>query len=218
ERIARHLNKDVCDPTDPDNSCSEIIKKSAKITEMKKAKKNSKEIAEEIRQESCPICNIFGNGYLSSKIFFTDVHGETTTEQIIENVGIDRFTGGAADGAKFNTEVATSVNLRGKIILKNIDEWQAGLIAFVIRDWIMGDIRIGFGKMKGYGRCKVNLDKITLCWQDSNKWLTDKIEKSGENGLYNHAVLEDLKLAEYKNVLEGLYAKLKDEVKNEAVC
>lgn len=216
ERIARHLKANfVCDPTDPDNNCSAGIKE---------VKKNNKKVTkEEIEENSCPICRIFGNGYLASKIFFTDVYDKTEqTSQIIENVAIDRFTGGGLDGAKFNTEVATVVNLKGKIILKDVEKWEAGLIAFVMRDWIMRDIRIGFGKTKGYGRCKVNLKKIVLCWQDEN-WLKDKNITAGKkrkSGFYNYAALkeESLELEKYKGILEGLVSKLENEVKNESIC
>jgi CRISPR-associated RAMP protein (TIGR02581 family) len=207
ERIIRFFNHSykfsACDPTDPENSCS---------TKIKKEKEENRVI--DLQITSCPVCRIFGNGYLASRIFFTDVYDDTDqTEQIIDNVAIDRFTGGALEGAKFNTEVATRVNLKGRIILKDIEEWQAGLIAFVLRDWMMGDIRIGFGKMKGYGRCKVNLEKITLCWQDES-WLKGKLQESGKNGFYHYAVLEgaSLNLERYKETLEELVKKLKDEV------
>jgi len=211
ERIVRHLKANfVCDPTDPDNSCSAGIKE---------VKKNNKKVTkEEIEENSCPICRIFGNGYLASKIFFADVYDKTEQiTQIIENVAIDRFTGGGLDGAKFNTEVTTAVNLKGKIILKDVEKWEAGLIAFVMRDWIMGDIRIGFGKMKGYGRCKVDLEKITLCWQDEN-WLKDKNITAGKkrkSGFYNYAALkeESLELDKYKGIMEGLFTKLENEVR-----
>jgi CRISPR-associated RAMP protein (TIGR02581 family) len=211
ERVIRFLKGDACDPTDMDDNCSKKIKDRIKSSE--ESQDNLYQIVEEL---SCPICKIFGNGYLASKIFFTDVYDETEqTTQIIENVAIDRFTGGTLEGAKFNTEVATRVNLKGRIILKNIDEWQAGLIAFVLRDWMMGDIRIGFGKMNGYGRCKINLEKITLCWQDEN-WLKDKIYGTKKkSGFYNSAVLEgdQLRLDKYKNVLEVLIKELKNKLK-----
>lgn len=223
ERIIRFLknnDKDLaCDPTDPDKSCSVKIKNQEEIKRMKEEKKDSKEIADKIKKLSCSVCKLFGNGYLASKIFFTDAYDNMDqAAQVIDNVAIDRFTGGALEGAKFNTEVATKVNLKGRIILKDIEEWQAGLIAFVLRDWMMGDIRIGFGKMKGYGRCKVDLQKITLCWQDNN-WLKDKIKESntnaGKNGFYNYIVLKEdsLNLEKYREFMDGLVEKLKNEVK-----
>ncbi|MGQ9569605.1 MAG: RAMP superfamily CRISPR-associated protein [Thermodesulfovibrionales bacterium] len=211
ERIIRFLgNKEsACDPTDSNGNCS------AKVKEIKK---QNKEIdLSTIKSCSCLICMTFGNGYLASKVFFTDAYDNAEQNtQFIDNVAIDRFTGGALEGAKFNTEVATKVNLKGKIILKDIEEWQAGLIAFLVRDWMMGDIRIGFGKMKGYGRCKVDLEKITLCWQDDN-WLKDKIKENNidKNGFYNRVVLEGNpeNLTKYKSDLDKLTNQLKEKVK-----
>lgn len=216
ERIVRLLaeKKDkACDPTDPNNPCSAKIKK----------KKERKEIKiDDIKNSSCLICNTFGNGYLASRVFFTDIYDDTSqTKQIIENVAIDRFTGGSLEAAKFNVEVATAVNLSGRIIMKNIEKWQAGLLVFLMRDWMMGDIRIGFGKMKGYGRCKINLKKIKLLWQDKNQWIKELSIPYNEYGFYKCAVLEKdlLKLDNYKNTLENLITALNDEVKkDEAIC
>ncbi len=74
-----------------------------------------------------------------------------------EFVAIDRFTGGAAFGQKFNADFADRPCLSGTIgvDLDRIGPWSLGLLAVSLRDLIEGDITFGFGAAKGYGACRV---------------------------------------------------------------
>jgi len=81
-----------------------------------------------------------------------------------EFVAIDRFTGGAADGAKFNADLAGMTTLRGALSidlarLKEVDPECAslGLLALVLRDLAEGDIPLGSGSAKGQGFCKATV-------------------------------------------------------------
>ena len=77
-----------------------------------------------------------------------------------EFVAIDRFTGGAADSAKFDADLAGATTLEGTLTLdlarlKFVDEKYAslGLLALVLRDLAEGDLPIGSGSSKGQGLC-----------------------------------------------------------------
>lgn len=77
-----------------------------------------------------------------------------------EFVAIDRFTGGAADGAKFDADLAGATTLEGMLTLdlkrlELVDQEYAalGLLALVLRDLAEGDIPIGSGSAKGQGFC-----------------------------------------------------------------
>jgi CRISPR/Cas system CSM-associated protein Csm3 (group 7 of RAMP superfamily) len=92
-----------------------------------------------------------------------------------EFVAIDRFTGGAAGGAKFNAELAGIANLTGTLTvdmrrLGRVDTELAsiGLLALVLRDLAEGDIPIGSGSAKGQGVCTADVS-IT----GSPDWRTD---------------------------------------------
>lgn len=93
-----------------------------------------------------------------------------------EFVAIDRFTGGAAAGAKFNAELAGGMTtLSGELAidlerLKKVDSECAsiGLLALVLRDLEEGDITIGSGAAKGQGFCTAT---ITI---DGADWRTDE--------------------------------------------
>lgn len=74
-------------------------------------------------------------------------------------IAIDRFTGGGADGAKFNTHAFYGPEFEACLSLptSKTEEEKAcmGLLWLTLRDLECGDIPLGWGKRKGYGRCKV---------------------------------------------------------------
>jgi CRISPR/Cas system CSM-associated protein Csm3 (group 7 of RAMP superfamily) len=82
-----------------------------------------------------------------------------------EFVAIDRFTGGGADGAKFDACLAGMTVLQGTLTLdldrlRKVDGDLAslGLLALVLRDLKEGDIPIGSGSAKGQGFCKAEAE------------------------------------------------------------
>lgn len=106
---------------------------------------------------------------------------EKTVRQ--EMVAIDRFTGGGKDGAKFNVDYLECPTLKGEITLdldrlktaRLVDDGPAlapalGLLTLVLRDLAEGDIPLGFGAAKGYGRCAaLNI------MQDWEKFIADAV-------------------------------------------
>ncbi len=84
-----------------------------------------------------------------------------------EMVAIDRLTGGGKDSAKFNIEVLDCPKLTGSLgidlrRLQILEEkgnhdlvaQALGLLAHVLRDLDEGDIPLGYGAAKGYGRSR----------------------------------------------------------------
>lgn len=83
-------------------------------------------------------------------------------------LAIDRFTGGGKDGAKFKLRYAECPTLQGSLDVElerlrgaHLDgahddvSWIAlGLLTLVLRDLDEGDIAFGYGRAKGYGRCR----------------------------------------------------------------
>ncbi len=73
-------------------------------------------------------------------------------------VAIDRFTGGAKDGAKFKFQAAICPRLTGRITPRFQPGLEAelghGLLALALRDVIEGDVSFGLGTGKGYGACR----------------------------------------------------------------
>lgn len=85
-----------------------------------------------------------------------------------EMLAIDRLTGGGKDGAKFTIEALDCPQLAGDIALDlrrlalldaqcpGVAAKALGLLAHVLRDLDEGDLPLGYGAAKGYGRCRSN--------------------------------------------------------------
>ncbi len=138
---------------------------------------------------------LWGGVGLRSPIRVSDFEAkqaETMSRQ--EFVAIDRFTGGGADSLKFNADGFVRPVLHGELLIDlnalkalkdnapippHVRPDAAGwdevllLLAFCIRDWMEGDIHLGFGASKGYGHCTAHFpdyptakhlfNKLTQC-------------------------------------------------------
>lgn len=87
-----------------------------------------------------------------------------------EFVAIDRFTGGAAERLKFSADALWKPRFLGTLRLR-LDRWSVGsteiigpwgwlMMAYVLRDWMEGDGRIGFGAAKGYGAFRATVEVL----------------------------------------------------------
>jgi len=105
--------------------------------------------------ESCPVCRLFGSTSFIGRVSIGDAYltgnGIARTE-LRDGVGIDRLTGGAAHGAKFDLEaVASGVRFAADVVLRNFECWQLGALLLIIKDLKDGLIRIGSGRSRGLG-------------------------------------------------------------------
>ena len=87
--------------------------------------------------------------------------GIEVTQQFL---AIDRFTGGGADGKKFDATSSYKPKLEGKLTLNfkaleyaGAGLWAIALLVFTLRDLMEGDISLGFGSAKGYGACRASI-------------------------------------------------------------
>ncbi|HYH64766.1 MAG TPA: TIGR03986 family CRISPR-associated RAMP protein, partial [Urbifossiella sp.] len=81
-------------------------------------------------------------------------------------VAIDRFTGGAADGAKFDATFADRPTLRTTLVLDTagLHPTAEKLLAAALRDVCRGDVPVGFGAAKGYGAAEATLCDAGRDW------------------------------------------------------
>lgn len=84
--------------------------------------------------------------------------------EIRDGVAIDRLTGGAAGGAKYDLEVLTRGEFGTTLDIRNFERWQLGLIALVLRDMEQGLVRVGFGKSRGMGRFRAKITNFRLTY------------------------------------------------------
>lgn len=130
--------------------------------------------------ELCFACQVFGNGGWASTIEVTPF-GESTVQKNDrrEFLAISRFTGGGVPGLKFSADVAVRPKLEGAISInlrrlkhtysltgeekKNgkkepiSADAKLGALLHLFRDFAEGDIPVGAGRSKGFGKFTVDL-------------------------------------------------------------
>jgi len=150
EKILRTLGGNACDITDSANSCNKKLDDSLRGI-------SKEERYQEILENSCSICNLFGNSYLASRIQFDDAFfEEAPVKKPFDHVAIDRFTGGAMEGKLFSDLPVVKGKFKIRFVVKRPTYFDRVLIAFILRDLMEGfpPIRFGYGKSKGYGELK----------------------------------------------------------------
>src|SRR6266704_881471 len=109
---------------------------------------------------SCPTCRLFGSTGFIGRLAISDAYlvGDAVLERR-DGVGIDRLTGGASHGAKFELEVVSQgVEFATTISLRNFEVWQLGMLFLVVHDMEDKLIRIGSGRSRGLGSITACID------------------------------------------------------------
>ncbi|HEX3315121.1 MAG TPA: RAMP superfamily CRISPR-associated protein, partial [Gemmataceae bacterium] len=138
ERIVRTLGGHACSPSSP---CKPLQKLNL--------------------DSLCPVCLLFGATGWASLVHFSpfDLQNDPKPPLHQDFVAIDRFTGGGADGAKFDAVGFWQPHFKGRLAISGrladaeLRDSALGLLALTLRDLAEGDIPIGFGSAKGYGWC-----------------------------------------------------------------
>jgi len=161
ERIARTLKPEAaCDPfgkkDDPQRSCSACF-------DVRKENRKEPDNATAYK-EACLICKLFGCTWFAGRLATADACAVGTPPDPVQRdgVGIDRFTGGAAHGAKFELEVIAEGIFATTLHLRNFELWQLALVGFVLQDLGDGLIRIGTGKSRGLGKVRGEIKQVRI--------------------------------------------------------
>ncbi len=120
-----------------------------------------------------PVETLFGHTGQRARLTLTEFAEVGRCELRLQDfVAIDRFTGGAADGAKFDATFADRPTLRTRLVLDtaglHLDA--EGLLAAALRDVCRGDVPVGFGGAKGYG-----VAVGTLC-EAGQEWMRNTLK------------------------------------------
>lgn len=189
EKVIRTLNNDVvCNPfvkADFDNennqlacpkytevSCGEKFELRQKerllVNRVPWRRHPEKEVLsnEAVYLESCPACRLFGSTSFIGRVAISDAYLAEDSQQKTEQrdgVGIDRFTGGAANQAKFDLQVVSSgVDFQTDIYIRNFEVWQLGILMLILTDLEDGLIRIGSGRSRGLGNIKATISEVSV--------------------------------------------------------
>lgn len=162
EKMARTISNGVPLACDPFNKTDSINQSCSKRLEIEKEEKNAF-----IYSKSCPICKLFGNSSLASRIRISDAYPKDgniirDSLDIRDGIGIDRFTGGASHGAKFSYQYLIGKTFKTEVQIRNFELWQLGLLGYLFRDFKEELVPIGFGKTRGLGKVKGILEKAEL--------------------------------------------------------
>jgi len=229
ERIGRTLNEQaVCNPfnsfyTNPQRnqsphgvpSCSDAFRS----VERQKGMLSSYDAF----RGSCPACKLFGSLSLAGRFNIGDAYVDEKEEapkaEYRDGVGIDRFSGGAVNHAKFDFEVITQGEFFSTITIQNFELWQLSLLSYVLRDFEEGMITIGMGSSRGLGRIKAKIESIQLDTISRNKPDTlqgiGTLYRGDDKSKYDFTAEEPLKLPDYLQFSrQGIRQTAKVEAKN----
>ncbi len=108
---------------------------------------------------SCPTCRLFGSTGFIGRVAIGDAYlVSKEIKELRDGIGIDRLTGGASHGAKFELEVVSAdVIFETDIHLRNYEIWQLGMLFAVLQDMQDELIRVGSGRSRGLGKVKAEI-------------------------------------------------------------
>lgn len=157
----------VCDILDKKGYCTYRITKSLKDN----ANISLKEKSEKIYENSCIVCRLFGGRDMAGKLQFKDSF--LIDEPIYEfrdGVGIDRETGAASKGVKYDFEIVPKgARFDFCLIAENLDSEQEKQLEFLIDQLKSGEIAVGGKTTRGLGRIKLCDEKIERTDADAIK-------------------------------------------------
>lgn len=130
---------------------------------------------------------LFGDTGRRGPLWLTDARADSAAERRQFFNGIDRFTGGVADGKLYQVRAADCRSLHGQIAWEirklPAGQWWKGLLLLVVRDALEGELAFGWGKGRGYGAFRLRFD-----WEGRSlgDWPA-LVEALRETGLYSEA-------------------------------
>lgn len=136
-----------------------------KGSEEEKRHNAGKEIADLVWQESDISERIFGSTFWKSLVsiseaYIPDDKANEWRELLFDHLAVERFSGGAMEGKKFDSLPITKATFEGKIAVWGDEIWMLGLVALFFKDLSEGLIRFGSGKTRGYGKISGSLTKV----------------------------------------------------------
>ena len=124
----------------------------------------------EITNRQAIIEKLFGSTEQKSKIQISDLFpkGELKMKWFDHNK-IDRFTGGTMEGALFTEKLVFDGKFHGIITVDKLSLPELKLLMQTFKDLYLEDIRIGYGKTRGYGKIKGEITKLSIYGTEGSK-------------------------------------------------
>jgi len=119
-------------------------------------------LAEFMEEKFCDVCRLFGTAGYATRIFFEDcklLGGESTAMLIRDGVGIDRDTGSAREGAKFDYEVIEKGCFSFRMTAENLElSGPDKKLVNLILSLLISGIFVGGKRAGGMGKLKLKPD------------------------------------------------------------
>jgi len=153
----------------------------------------------------CLACRLFGSSRRGSRLRVMDAPIVDDPQwKVLDFLAIDRFTGGALEGAKFDAAALWRPVFDVRLFLEEPEDWEIGWLALVLRDLAEGRITIGFGAAKGFGQARVRDIQVRCGYANSRVWQPLDLagrEDAEAAGFYSEALLTD---ADWSAIQESL--------------
>jgi CRISPR-associated RAMP protein (TIGR02581 family) len=120
-----------------------------------------------LRSESTWTERLFGNAALASKVLIKDAYIDRATwfrSEIRDGVAIDRDSGRAGDGLKYQFEVVPAGAVFPlEVVVENASPAELGLVVLGLKAFEDGRIFLGGAKSRGLGWCHLESDNWSNC-------------------------------------------------------
>jgi CRISPR-associated RAMP protein (TIGR02581 family) len=183
-----------------DLNCSQRIKI---LKEKYENKKNSNYLAdkvpwsaEHVYKYSCEACRLFGSLAMTGRLSFSDAYPDGDVKiGFRHGVAIDRITGAAHPGAKYEMEVVENGTFNCKARFRNYEMYQLRMILWILEDIDDGLVTLGMGGSRGNGLMKVtDWGKVSLTYHEWNGSLDfhNKITITGKEAIIDYTQIHDM--------------------------
>ncbi len=176
---------------------------------------------QEVGEESlCLACRLFGSPRRGSRLWIEDAVWaggalEASQWHAQDFLAIDRFTGGGKDGAKFDAAPLTHARFAARLTLHDPQKWELGWLMLVLRDLAEGELTIGFGAAKGYGRAHASNFKWTIGYVTTDDFPNaNALNPSAPSGIYSVAQVDGLVPTDWSAMAQEWVTEFKDAAEN----
>lgn len=163
ESVMRSLygEKGACDVMDENNHCTKKFNKEIHANGISAA-----ESAKRAYDHSCITCRLFGGRELAGKLKFKDCYAiipegeDRIITEFRDGVGIDRDTGAAKKGAKYDFEIVPKgTRFDFCLIADNLDNEQEKYLDFIKKYLTSREMAVGGRTTAGFGRIMLDNPK-----------------------------------------------------------
>jgi CRISPR-associated protein Csm3 len=143
----------ACNIMDPMTSCTKALSQQ----QTRSSEKGGREFAERVYETSCDVCRLFGNQLMGAHLQIRDMRWKSGSDMELRNgVGIDRETGTASSGIKYDYFVVpTDTRFEFEIVAENLDEKGESLLNLVVGMLSEGQVSLGGKTTRGLGKVHV---------------------------------------------------------------